>query len=536
MLQAYHTELLNDEAYYWKYSTQLDWGYFDHPPLIALLIKLGYSIFNNELGVRLFIVLLNTASIYIFQKIIKPTNQILYFAIILAIAYLHIGGIIAAPDAPLIFFSGLFYFGFKKYLYKDHIVTALMLAAIIALLLYSKYHGILIIGLSILSNITLLKRKTFWICVLISIILYIPHILWQVQYGFPSVTYHFLERSKSAYDILFTLNYLVSIPFVFGPLIGLWLVYSLFSFTKTNQFEKTLFINAIGVLLILFLLSFKGNIEGNWLCVILFPLLYFGVKHAESIPSFHKGIYAISFVSVLMIIGGRILLIHNFLNINAVFFVQLYNNKLWANQITQVSKSRPVAFMNSYQLTAKYEFYSQQPAFSLNNIMGRKNQYTIWDSEYDYQGKDIMLITNFNSERFKTIITKNGDLNYVFLDNFHSYGNVSVKTDKRLIITENGKPEVLQIQLSFSNSNKRNFIDSSNLSTCISYVVLQQGRKVVEQGTNIILTDQRMNQALKISLQLTFNLAKGDYDLHICTKNGELPSAINSPSIHLRII
>jgi len=31
VMQAWLTELDPDEAYYWIYSRQLDWGYFDHP-------------------------------------------------------------------------------------------------------------------------------------------------------------------------------------------------------------------------------------------------------------------------------------------------------------------------------------------------------------------------------------------------------------------------------------------------------------------------------------------------------------------------
>ena len=49
LVQAAGTELLHDEAYYWVYSHYPDWGYFDHPPMIALLIKAGYAIFPNEL-------------------------------------------------------------------------------------------------------------------------------------------------------------------------------------------------------------------------------------------------------------------------------------------------------------------------------------------------------------------------------------------------------------------------------------------------------------------------------------------------------
>src|SRR5690348_9398865 len=37
---AANTELGNDEVYYWTYAQKLQWSYFDHPPVIAVLIKL----------------------------------------------------------------------------------------------------------------------------------------------------------------------------------------------------------------------------------------------------------------------------------------------------------------------------------------------------------------------------------------------------------------------------------------------------------------------------------------------------------------
>lgn len=45
--------LLVEEAYYWNYSNHLDFSFLDHPPMVALLIKLGILIFNvTEWGVR----------------------------------------------------------------------------------------------------------------------------------------------------------------------------------------------------------------------------------------------------------------------------------------------------------------------------------------------------------------------------------------------------------------------------------------------------------------------------------------------------
>src|SRR5690349_13939093 len=109
LIQSRFTELQDDEAYYWVYSKFPAWGYFDHPPVTAILIKLGYSIFPNELGVRLFPLLLNILSLFLIEKLIERKNSFLFYSIALSIAFLQLGGFMAVPDTPLIFFTALFF-------------------------------------------------------------------------------------------------------------------------------------------------------------------------------------------------------------------------------------------------------------------------------------------------------------------------------------------------------------------------------------------------------------------------------------------
>src|SRR3977135_3430738 len=59
LVAAAYTPLSFDEAYYWMWSKHLAGGYYDHPPLVALVIRLGTMIAGDtELGVRLVAVLL----------------------------------------------------------------------------------------------------------------------------------------------------------------------------------------------------------------------------------------------------------------------------------------------------------------------------------------------------------------------------------------------------------------------------------------------------------------------------------------------
>jgi 4-amino-4-deoxy-L-arabinose transferase-like glycosyltransferase len=54
LVAAAYTPLTFDEAYYWMWSKHLAGGYYDHPPMVAVVIRLGTLIAGDtELGVRL---------------------------------------------------------------------------------------------------------------------------------------------------------------------------------------------------------------------------------------------------------------------------------------------------------------------------------------------------------------------------------------------------------------------------------------------------------------------------------------------------
>ena len=200
LLQAGFTSLNNDEAYYWMYSKYPDWGYFDHPPMIAIMIKAGYLLFQNELGVRLPVVLSMAASLVMIWSLVEKdpgwkNRNILYFVmLVLILPVFNIFGFIATPDSPLIFFSVLFLFAYKRFLNDGSLKSTILIAIAMAALMYSKYHAALLIILVILSNLSLLKNLRFYLAVILAILLFVPHIYWQFINDFPSFRYHLVER------------------------------------------------------------------------------------------------------------------------------------------------------------------------------------------------------------------------------------------------------------------------------------------------------------------------------------------------------
>src|SRR5882724_13501001 len=59
LVAAAFTPITFDEAYYWMWSKSLAGGYYDHPPMVAFVIRLGTMVAGDtELGVRLVSILL----------------------------------------------------------------------------------------------------------------------------------------------------------------------------------------------------------------------------------------------------------------------------------------------------------------------------------------------------------------------------------------------------------------------------------------------------------------------------------------------
>jgi len=202
LAQSASTELIADEAYYWVYSKFPAWGYFDHPPMIALLIKAGYSIFHNELGVRLICALLSTFTLLITESLSERKNPFLFYTIALSMAALQVAGFFAVPDTPLLFFTALFFYAYRSFIKKMTWQNTLLIGIAITLLFYTKYHGLLIVLFTFLSNIKLLTRWQTWLAGLLVLVLYSPHLYWQWQHDWISFRYHLFERMSMLISFL----------------------------------------------------------------------------------------------------------------------------------------------------------------------------------------------------------------------------------------------------------------------------------------------------------------------------------------------
>lgn len=94
-------ELAEDEAYYWEWSRRLAWGYLDHPPGIAYLVRSGTALLGDtERGVRLGAALVSVLGLV--PLWVHARDRSLFLALGLTTPLLALGGLLATPDAPLL--------------------------------------------------------------------------------------------------------------------------------------------------------------------------------------------------------------------------------------------------------------------------------------------------------------------------------------------------------------------------------------------------------------------------------------------------
>jgi hypothetical protein len=392
LVQAAGTELFDDEAYYWVYAQFLDWGYFDHPPMIAIMIKLGTLVFSGELGVRLLVVVMGTASVFLIEKLTKPKDQKLFYALVLNMAVLQIGGIIAVPDIPLLFFTALFFLAYRNYTTNNSWMSAAYLALVIALLLYSKYHGLLLVLATLSSNWKLLKQPLTWMVIVVSIVLFMPHVLWQLEHGLPSLNYHLFERVSPPYSISFTTDYVFGQLLIAGPLVGGFVIWGALKQRPSDQTEKAMKWSLVFVYLLFLFSSFKSRTEANWTVPLLVPLLVLSYHYIENKALLAKWVYRLLPFSLVLVLVVRLFMIMDEPFINNLPKDEFHKNKVWAMDIKEKAGGLPVVFTNSYQRASKYWFYTGDTAFSLNTHLYRRSNYNFWPLEMQLQNKNVFIV------------------------------------------------------------------------------------------------------------------------------------------------
>ena len=189
--------------------------------------------------------------------------------------------------------------------------------------------------------------------------------------------------------------------------------------------------------------------------------------------------------------------------------------------ITGAANEKPVIFLNSYQSTSKYWFYTEDTGFAINTASYRQNNYNIWGISKNFQGKEIALIT---SEKFDSadilIETTKGNLN-VHTENAVSFETNTLFYMQRKMNVKSGQPVVLK--------GKFYGTDEEHLQKDKIFLQLVDNKKIT---TELQCIDIRLTGPDCTIFFAPPHLAKGKYIGKICIRT----SIKNISSLNSNII
>jgi 4-amino-4-deoxy-L-arabinose transferase-like glycosyltransferase len=394
-------ELAHDEAYYWIYSRNLDWGYFDHPPFVGVVIKFFSFLPHSEIAVRLGFIVLQFLTVLL---LIMMTGQgvlatLLFFSFPLA----SFAGLLALPDMPLLFMTAVYCYSLKTYFEKDSLKNSGLLGLSIALLFYAKYHGVLLVFFTLLAAPKLFKRKSFYLVAIIALVTFMPHLIWQYNHEFSTLRYHFIERPSSSFSFKRTIEYLGLQLFMAGLFVAPVVWWVVIKYKTKDIFERSLKLISVGTVVFFLISSFSKKIEANWTIYLAFPLVYLAVR--SDVWS-KKWVKVLLYCSFCITVGARLLFVLPVETVGLKRLKEFHGWKLWSQEVKEECGKQPI-LANSYQIASKLSYYLNEEISALN-YHSRKNQFDYWQFEKKLPTKEVCYVTDKSEFKGTLSLTPEG--------------------------------------------------------------------------------------------------------------------------------
>jgi 4-amino-4-deoxy-L-arabinose transferase-like glycosyltransferase len=214
--------LFPDETYYWDWSRRLSGGYFDHPPMIAVLIRAGTALADllglapTPLVVRFFPVLaggLTALAVSATARRIADARAALFAALAFAFMPLAAAGLVlATPDPPLLAFEAVSVYGVVRALQSPVRSRASLgwwsLAGVFVGLSFASKYTALLLPLTVLAAVLVrpslrerLREPGPYVACILATLVFAPVLHWNAAHDWVSFRFqleHGLGRPRGS--------------------------------------------------------------------------------------------------------------------------------------------------------------------------------------------------------------------------------------------------------------------------------------------------------------------------------------------------
>jgi 4-amino-4-deoxy-L-arabinose transferase-like glycosyltransferase len=304
-----------DEAYYWLWSKHLAAGYYDHPPMIAWLIRAGTLLFGDTpLGVRLMGVVLSFPAGWFVWKagrlILGDDDRaglaLLFFNLTLMIS---VELLAATPDMPSVVTSAAFLYCLAQLQATQNGKWWLGVGVAAGLGLLSKFSA-LFLGAGTLLWLIVDARQRPWLRspwpymgASLALLIFSPNLVWQSQHHWQTFAFQFGRVGGGHFTLRYLGEFLaaqmgLATPFLFLlMLVGLGhgtrqgsrlLLPAILIWTGTGYFLEH---------------ALHDRVQGNWPC-FLFPALAILAAEAFSLQGWRRWVSLLAAPLAAMLLLG----------------------------------------------------------------------------------------------------------------------------------------------------------------------------------------------------------------------------------------
>ena len=193
-------ELYPDEAQYWLWSRQLDWGYYSKPPMIAWLIGLTTMVGGNaEPWVRISALILHAGSALVLsaagRRLYDDWTGFWAAALYSLMPGVQLSAGVISTDAPLLFFLSLALWSYAALVQERSRAAALALGLALGAAALSKYAALYAVAGFVAHALWSRPGRTAWSRGRLALtaaglaVSLGPNLLWNAMNGFETVSH-----------------------------------------------------------------------------------------------------------------------------------------------------------------------------------------------------------------------------------------------------------------------------------------------------------------------------------------------------------
>lgn len=204
LLSSHELSLAPDEAHYWLWSRQLDWGYYSKGPVVAWFIRIGCELCGNTvLGIRLPALLCHACTLLAMRELLRevlPARQVVWAMLaLISLPGVSASAMVMTIDAPLFAcWSWACVWLLRATQHQRHL--GWLLAGLLTAIGVLAKLTMLLLPMCLLMYATVRQRDVlkcglFWLFLGVSSLGLIPLILWNRHHDWVQLR-HLLSHAK----------------------------------------------------------------------------------------------------------------------------------------------------------------------------------------------------------------------------------------------------------------------------------------------------------------------------------------------------